>query len=355
MNLASASLAKWKALNPSEKEEETVISSIHLVDSTGKEEPSLLVLCSGTKVLSDKVCSTTTHYGELVRDLHAEVLCRRGLLRVLLEDLSSKEGLILEQVPDALPRLRDGFYLHMWVSKAPCGDYGIMSLIDAPGPASTVVDGGSSNEKITSETSAEQPKPKKTKLKGNISPSEKVYFRTKPGRIDSPIAHSLSCTNKIQLWQQIGWQGALLGLRLQAIRLKVLEIGEGYHKEHSDVFKELEIIPSTLKTRYNLITKTSPISTVWWKGIPKQERIVDGRLFGSNRPKNGVLNPKCQSSVSSDTLHRKCLSFKKESYFKEKKKNLQYQHAKATSHPPNRPHLNEEMLHFRNQILDNLL
>lgn len=342
MEFASLSLKEWTFLNPCLKAEETVVASIHLVDIEGKEEPTLLVLCSGTKVLSDDVISST-EYGNLVRDLHAEVLCRRGLMRILINDILSKgKRLILEDYngdDHYLPSLKKGFYLHMWISKGPCGEYGLQSLGGG---------GGGSGGCPPCKKLSDEPPSKRQKglLKGNILPEVSSIFRTKPGRIDSPQAHSLSCTNKIQLWQQIGWQGSLLGRLMQKITIKYLEIGDGYVKDVNP-FANIIIIPS--KINYSLHIKPSPITTVWWKGILKQERIVDGRLFGSNRPRIGTpLNPRCQSSLSSSSFY-KILSLK-DAYFDEKKKNIQYQKEKSLSHPPNRPHHNEEMRIFRNLL-----
>ena len=130
---------------------QTVLAAI-LVHDSQTDDLRVLSFGVGTKILSSKLAASD-HRGELVRDCHAEVLARRGLMRFLhksvLATLSSPgdtvPGIwpescnqsILQRLDDGadppsssstaamLPchfMLRPGLSLHLYTSSQPCGN-----------------------------------------------------------------------------------------------------------------------------------------------------------------------------------------------------------------------------------------
>lgn len=63
---------------------------------------------------------------DAVRDLHAEILARRGLLRFLHEDLlrcwKGETTVLVERCKDNWCKLRDDISLHLYTSSVPCGN-----------------------------------------------------------------------------------------------------------------------------------------------------------------------------------------------------------------------------------------
>ena len=86
----------------------------------------VIALGKGTKVCSHRIIAGN-HDGRSVHDMHAEVLARRSLLRVLYRELMEGGGRLLERcggASDAYPRFRwrRDISLHMYISSAPCGN-----------------------------------------------------------------------------------------------------------------------------------------------------------------------------------------------------------------------------------------
>ncbi len=207
------------------------------VASSGREY-RLLVLSGGVKCLPFVQLSP---HGDKVHDMHAEILARRGLRRWLLQRL------LFEQAPsdptksddgDSLPEpvflLADGaqeqvrgwrlnpFYkLHLYISRAPCGD----------ASASQILDDGEEQSEQAIQPAAPQASITGTGidthlLRGRSESSRRGLVRTKPGRADSPASISMSCSDKLALWQACGMQGALLSrLIVEPVRLDSIVIG----------------------------------------------------------------------------------------------------------------------------------
>ena len=69
-----------------------------------------------------------------MRDAHAEVLARRGLVAFLQADVarvvSGESGQLVERVDGTEPGVRRGVRLHFYCSAAPCGDTAIYDQLD---------------------------------------------------------------------------------------------------------------------------------------------------------------------------------------------------------------------------------
>lgn len=179
-------------------------------------------------------------------------------------------------------------------------------------------------------------------------------LRTKPGRADSPFASSMSCSDKICMWNLLGLQGALLSQFVMPIYLNSILIGDDFDLNSAEralrkrtfgiVFDEslsnlgyknasndIKIITSS---GLNIVlTKSDETSTFWHKGMTSLGHIVQGFKKGSSRPKKGIpFKLTLQSPLSRQFLFEKYYNILKpissNSSFEEKCGSLDYQRAK---------------------------
>jgi tRNA-specific adenosine deaminase 1 len=196
-----------------QRHEHTVLAGI-VATSVELPSPVVLALATGTKCLP---AGARANDGCAVNDCHAEVLCRRALLRWLrMEALDLLEGgggvgegaetVVLRcrrrgreecasRVCDLVVELRPGVQLRMFVSQPPCGDAAILHR-GRTGAKPLVLTNGS-----------EVLLPTQSEVESYSAPQAAGLARRKPGRGEATL--SMSCTDKLSRWWALGLQGSL--------------------------------------------------------------------------------------------------------------------------------------------------
>lgn len=145
-------------------------------------------------------------HGKVLHDMHAEILCLRGFNKfVLSECLKLGEGSsnYVERIPK--DQIQDYPYLYqavsdmkiyLYVSEAPCGDSSLSNVVDLS--EKKALDQAKELEEWKNEL---QPITMNGPLRGRDHFFHTGYVRTKPGRRDSPVTMSKSCSDKLALKQ----------------------------------------------------------------------------------------------------------------------------------------------------------
>lgn len=199
----------------------TVISSI-LMEDHG--ELSVIVLSTGTKCIGKSSLSTE---GLVVNDCHAEVLCRRGFIKFLLMELekanSGKSSIFSLNAADERYILKDSIKFHMYISQSPCGYGSVYSQQSAKRQAQEITyakQRQSKRRKLETESSEEDD----LHLSGaKFQSNDCMHLSTKPGRGDP--SRSYSCSDKLCLWNRVGFQGSLLSKVLDPVFMSSFIIG----------------------------------------------------------------------------------------------------------------------------------
>jgi len=154
-----------------------------------------------------------------VHDCHAEVLAKRGFQLYLISEINKiLQGEIVNSILELNSNgrivLKSKYSLTLFITKAPCGECSIINKADECGNK-------------MAETGAKLLSEFFTQGIVNNSLKKEGILRTKPYRSDTPIKNrscSLSCSDKIMLWNIVGVQGALLSNFIEPIYIKKIVI-----------------------------------------------------------------------------------------------------------------------------------
>ena len=203
--VVSCALQHYKSLpnhgKPREGQEWTVYAALVVSSSIDK-----YVLCSAT----GSKCTTTGPEGWCLRDLHAEVLVKRGFQRLLWKEIRSGNLKLLCKLPsDEMPgkegyALRNDIQLHLFISDSPCGDATIYELNNG--------DINFTGAKLIGDADGELSCWNSTTVTREET-QQLGQLRIKSGRSNLPShlrSTSLSCSDKLLKWNLLGLQGSLL-------------------------------------------------------------------------------------------------------------------------------------------------
>lgn len=144
----------------------------------------VLCLSTGVKCVPDIKLQNTK--GMVLHDSHAEVLTVRSfnllMLELIIELKNGKSNSIIElNAENGLYKLKDGVELHMYISELPCGDASLESFIENDSTPWDLDDSEGT-------------------FRGRSNYTHVGKVRTKPGRKDSPISLSKSCSDKLTVF-----------------------------------------------------------------------------------------------------------------------------------------------------------
>jgi hypothetical protein len=211
---------------PRAGQEWTVYAALVVSSSIPNTPPYVLCSATGSK------CTTRGPEGWCLRDLHAEVLVKRGFQRILWKEIQSGDLTLLRNLTSDKQfsggpsfALKPHIQLHLFISDPPCGDASIYELqngdLNFTGAKLIATDPNHTLSCCDSTTTVIR---EKSQRLGQL--------RIKSGRSNLPShlrSTSLSCSDKILKWNVLGLQGTLLPV--QPIYLNSIVVSHDPHSK----------------------------------------------------------------------------------------------------------------------------
>lgn len=209
----------------------TVLASLVLVST---ETIKVISLATGSKCLP---VARLPKQGDALHDSHAEILARRAAIRWFLEEIirsvSAGVSQWIELGDDDRYGLKYGIRVFLYISTPPCkinyfGYKDRYSSLFKGGDASTRFLACSQDQRMAAlkDSTVYPVLPRNSTSRGRDNYSLYGVLRTKPGRADAPPTGSMSCSDKIAVWNVVGMQGALASRVLKPIYISGIVIGD---------------------------------------------------------------------------------------------------------------------------------
>ncbi|QWW23642.1 hypothetical protein CA7LBN_002443 [Candidozyma auris] len=200
----------------------TVLAGLVSVDE--KENIEVISLATGVKALPDQVRKYSN--GWVVHDMHAEILCLRMFNYLVLKDVVRDRGgedLVFLERENSKLKLKRKIKLALFISEPPCGDASM----------SYVAQGREAWEERPEEPAAKKQKNESsiTINRGRAGFDKLGVVRTKPGRADSNVTLSKSCSDKLCLRQEVGILNSINSFLVDPVYLDYLVLPKEKFRE----------------------------------------------------------------------------------------------------------------------------
>ncbi|XP_052100074.1 double-stranded RNA-specific adenosine deaminase-like isoform X2 [Mytilus californianus] len=329
-------------------DKESVVASV-IMENCRTGQKTVLSLGSGNVFVDEESLGNN---GETVIDSHAEIIAKRGFQRVLYQEVyrlkrEKRDTLgMLKVLPNGRIALQSGIKIHLYISKAPCGDGSVFTL-SQPG---SHTDTGNIHNPIQSDKKQGLLRAKIARGEGAIPVSE----------LPDDRLHKMCCSDKICKWNVLGLQGALLSSVMDSpLFLSSVVVGDVYNFNHLSralccrVKKQSPLISSVMSsvtvnhpeiaisTICDLpeIGKSKPVS-VNWNIVDVTTEVTNGRTgkvspdlyLKSTPPDSGINSRLCKKELF--CLYKAILPFPRlmdrhTNYHKAKMSAEQYQAGKT--------------------------
>lgn len=301
------------------KDEQSVDDSIHI-----------LTLTTGVKAVPDLELFRSK--GKMVHDSHAEILAIRGFNVFLLNEMIQlKNGKSSRYLLEIVKNSNKGdiwkykwnsqWSLALFISRLPCGDASMDTM------ELTCITEDERLINISDDDPYQYVMPSKQQtLRGRFNFKKKGYVRTKPGRQDSKMTLSKSCSDKICLRQVISLNNVLTySLMESPVFLKYMIIPDVDAQANAALYRcfqqRLQNCPYPIHSFEIISSKgcfiddiskdkePSPVSVIKIFNDPEncilEQAIVNGVKSGTYTKPNKPLRKGCESIVSRYGLWKK--------------------------------------------------
>lgn len=235
--------------------------------------------------------------GQVVNDMHAEVVARRSLRRFFYSELHKFYGENRDTIfiPSAgRAAVKNHIKFHLYISTAPCGDGAQFSRGDGYDDQKEPPSDGTHNPTMTTKLHGIL----RTKMEGGegtIPIDAMAHEQTWDGIMRGERLRTMSCSDKVGRWNVLGLQGALLSHFMLPVYMSSLTLGSLHHHGHLSRavccrFNDITDLPPNFKINHPALgrvaggdemkrhtDKTSSQSINWTVGDESVE-VLDGGL-----------------------------------------------------------------------------